>query len=216
MPPPEAVVLVHGIWMTGLDLVVLRHRLRKAGFDAGIHTYSSLARTPVENARGLRAHVESLDAEVVHLVGHSLGGVTILHLFEHGPLPRPGRVVFLGSPVRGSGVARVLASRRPTRFFLGRSVVRGLLGDVPAWGGERELGVVAGSWPVGVGSVLGGLRGPHDGTVSVRETRVPLATDRVVLPVTHSGLVASRDVADHVIRFLRTGLFAPAGVEAAS
>ena len=68
MTRPEAVVLVHGIWMTGLDLVLLRHRLRGAGFDATIHPYPSLSRTPTENARGLRERLEGMDADVVQRV----------------------------------------------------------------------------------------------------------------------------------------------------
>ena len=39
-----------------------------------------------------------LDAERVHFVGHSLGGLVLYRYFETLPCAQPGRVVFLGSP----------------------------------------------------------------------------------------------------------------------
>jgi hypothetical protein len=55
--------------------------------------------------------------------------------------------------------------------------------------------------------MLGRLPGPHDGTVAVAETRLPGATDHVVLPVTHFSMLTSRAVADQVVAFLRRGRF---------
>ena len=60
---------------------------------------------------------------------------------------------------------------------------------------------------MGVGRLLGGLRGANDGTVSLEETRIPGARDNVVLPVTHTGMVISRPVADQVCAFLGNGEF---------
>ncbi|HLT90697.1 MAG TPA: hypothetical protein VKZ85_07110, partial [Woeseiaceae bacterium] len=47
----------------------------------------------------------------------------------------------------------------------------------------------------------------NDGAVAVSETRLPGA-EHLVMPVTHTGLVWSREVADQVATFLRTGHFA--------
>jgi len=116
-------------------------------------------------------------------------------------------VVLLGAPVRGSGVARALAARPVTRVFLGQSTVRGLLGDAPAWRGERDLGTIAGDLGFGVGSVVGGVEGPSDGTVAVAETVVRNAVDRLVLRVSHTGLLTSRKVAEQTAHFLRNGHF---------
>ena len=144
---------------------------------------------------------------------HSLGGLVLLHLFERFEVSRPGRVVLLGSPARGSAVARVLASRNLTRPLIGRSGERGLLGGGPRWVAERDLGTIAGERSVGVGRVLGGIEGPSDGTVAVSETWIPGAKDRVCLPVTHVGLVFSSAVLEHTERFLRTGRFRTEAVQ---
>ena len=75
------------------------------------------------------------------------------------------------------------------------------------WDGRRELGIVAGSVPLGMGRLLGSLALPHDGTVAVEETQLPGATDHIVLPVTHFSMLWSRAVADQVVAFLRRGRF---------
>jgi len=75
------------------------------------------------------------------------------------------------------------------------------------WVGGRELGVIAGDRATGMGRLLGSLDGPSDGTVAVRETDLPGATDSVRLHVSHSGMVFSREVASQVAAFLREGRF---------
>jgi pimeloyl-ACP methyl ester carboxylesterase len=203
----ERVVLVHGIWATGFLMTPLRRRLDAAGFDASTFSYRSLVRTPAEVAARLGDVVAAHSPGVVHLVAHSLGGLVVLHLAARGGLPREGRVVFLGVPTAGSAVARIFAARGPTRPLLGRSVKDGLLGGAPPWPGGRDLGVVAGTKSIGAGRLVGGLRRPNDGTVAVSETRARGATDRLALPVSHTGLLGSRAVADAVATFLRDGRF---------
>jgi pimeloyl-ACP methyl ester carboxylesterase len=207
----EAVVLLHGIWLARLSLVPLQQRLRRAGYDAHILSYPSLRRTPAENAARLRAFLGRLGAPVVHVVGHSLGGLVALHLLEERPPARVGRCVLLGTPANGSAVAHLLARSWATRHLLGRSVVRGLLGEAPKAAGPHEVGVIAGAQPLGAGRILRSLQRPHDGTVAVAETVLAGARDHLTLPVTHTGLLFSRAVADAVAAFLRSGRFPAAG-----
>jgi len=141
-------------------------------------------------------------------VAHSMGGIVLLHLFEQAIDLPPGRVVLLGSPVQGSGVARQLSMHSLLRPLLGKSTERGLLGNVPSWDSERELGVIAGSKGLlGIGQVTGGLAGAHDGTVSVSETHIPRATDSLVLEVGHFDMLFSAEVTKQVGDFLEKGRF---------
>ena len=204
----EAVVLVHGIWMRGGSLFAIARRLRSGGYTCRPFSYASVRRSAAQNAERLDKFSNTIDADIVHFVGHSLGGIVILHLFNRNPQLRPGRVVFLGSPVNGSAVAQRGAANPISRLLLGNSLRRALMGGTPPWSGVRDLGVIAGSRSLGLGRVLGGLRGPNDGTVSVEETRIAGATDQIVLPVSHTGMVVSRPVADQVYAFLRDGRFA--------
>jgi pimeloyl-ACP methyl ester carboxylesterase len=203
----ERVVLVHGIWMTGLEMRWLGRRLAACGFSSSHFHYPSTRRTPEENARKLGHYLQGLELDRLHLVGHSLGGVVLLHLFEQVTDLPPGRVVLMGSPVLGSGVARHMSRVSWLQPVLGRSIERGLLGGAPAWDGSRDLGVIAGNFSVGIGRLLGGLAQPSDGTVAVSETRLPGADSVRVLETSHTGMIFSRPVAEEVCHFLRHGRF---------
>jgi hypothetical protein len=64
--------------------------------------------------------------------------------------------------------------------------------------------------PFGFGIGIGALlTAPHDGTVSVEETRLAGLSDHCTVDATHTGLLFSPDVADRTIAFLRNGTFAP-------
>ncbi len=72
---------------------------------------------------------------------------------------------------------------------------------------SREVGVIAGSLPVGIGRVLTSLPVPNDGTVCIDETELPGATASIVLDVSHTGMLYSSSVAASVTRFLDLGRF---------
>ena len=203
----EAVILVHGIWLNGVEMWRLKRRLNDEGYLCHTFKYSSTRQSPEQNAQRLHSFAQTLQAPVIHFVCHSLGGLILLHLFDLHPLQAPGRIVLLGSPVNGSAVAQRLYKRKITRWTLGRSVEHGLLGDRPKWFRCRDLGVIAGTLPLGVGMLIGGLKTPHDGTVSVDETMLKGATDAITLAVSHQGLLLSTDVATQVVTFLRAGKF---------
>ena len=203
----EAVVLIHGLWMPALVMGLLARRLRRAGWAAAVFAYPSRHATTRQNAARLAAFLETVDAPVVHFVAHSLGGLVLTQLLQDYPGQRPGRVVLLGTPYRGSRVARWFSRRGWGRWWCGLSLQGALLGDGPCWPGDRELGVIAGSMPIGVGLVIPGLPRPHDGTVAVAETRVPGQTEQLILPVSHTALLFSAAVARQVAAFLATGRF---------
>lgn len=201
------VLLLHGIWMNGLEMALLRRRLSRNGFQVERFTYSSVSRTLRESATALDRHIRDVGHPCLHLVAHSLGGLVVLNLFHQFPQQPPGRVVLLGSPVRGSAVARQMAKRPWMRPLLGRAGEAGLLAGAPPWRGERPLGVIAGTSGMGIGKLLGGLDGENDGTVMVSETLVETARDFRTRPCGHMGLLYSSGVADDVEGFLRSGVF---------
>src|ERR1700737_2177034 len=98
-------VYVHGLWLGGGEAVWLRRRLAQdLQADARAFSYPSVAADASTNARALARFLTAIHADTLHLVGHSLGGLVILKLFEDDSeaqtrLP-PGRIVLLGSPLR--------------------------------------------------------------------------------------------------------------------
>ena len=203
----EVVVLVHGLWMSGLEMHWLGARLGECGYNVCYFHYSSLTKSPRESARELSDFIGQLNCEKLNIVAHSFGGIVVLNLFDRFDALPEGRVLLMGSPVLGSGIARVAASHGGLRMLLGTASPDRLTEAAPAWRGGRALGVIAGTSAFGVGRILGGLQGPSDGTVSVCETRLPGATDFVTLDVNHMGMLFSREVAREVCFFLHYGRF---------
>ena len=189
----EAVVLVHGLWMTGTEMRVLGGRLKESGFRVRYFRYRSWRGGLAEAAGALREFVEATEGERVHLVGHSLGGVVIAKMLEEAPLSRPGRVAMLGSPMGGSAAARIVSRCRVGRWLVGGVIREGIVEHAPKWPEGRELLVVAGDIPLGSGLLLG-LHKPHDGVIRVEETRVEGAR-MVIARASHVGLLLSRKVA---------------------
>ena len=202
-----SVVLVHGLWMPGAEMSLLRRRLGTVGFQTHQFSYRSVLDGVEENARRLAEFLNSVPGEAVHLVGHSLGGVITLKALQDQPIERIGRIVCLGSPLKGSCTVRAVARLPGGRWFIGKSMSAFRGSVVAPWTAPIDLGLIAGSSPVGCGQLLGGLASPHDGTISVEETRLEGATEHIVVRVSHLSMLWSRAVANKVVSFLESGRF---------
>ncbi len=205
----QHVIYAHGLWMPGGESLLLAHRLlREFGFQVHSFPYSAATLGVEEITARLQSFVRALDAPAVHFVGHSLGGLIIYRFFEHYPQQPPGRVVFLGSPCLESRAAVQAARLRFVSALMGPSVADELLRPRDRrWTAGRPLGIIAGSQALGLGQFIAGFEEECDGTVGVSETRLPGATDHIVLPVSHMGLLVSPRVARETGLFLRDGRF---------
>lgn len=213
MTNKKAIVLIHGIWMNSLEMLYLRQYFQKQGYSVYGFNYPSIRKSPSENARRLKKYIDQLPEQEVHLVAHSLGGVVVLHMFDMFESIKPGRVVLMGCPYRGSDTAKNLSNtykRQPfiQKALLGKAQEGALLKDAPEWKGKRELGVLAGNQPFGMGTTLRAISdGAHDGTVHVRETIIDNADDFTVLPVSHTSMLFTPQSAEAVGQFLSRGQF---------
>ena len=209
MNDKESVVLVNGLWLGNPALWPLAQRLRRAGFAVHLFSYPSVRHDLRANAERLQRFATQVPGETVHWVGYSLGGVVLRTLFHLHAHQRPGRVVLLGSPQQGNRAAESLQRRWVGRRLAGRSLAELTAGVPQAWSWPaRDIGVIAGDRPLGLGRLVADLPGPNDGTVLVAETRVAGERDRVVLPIAHSALLLSSRVARQITAFLRSGKFA--------
>jgi len=202
----DHVILLHGLWMRAFTLVALRHHLQRAGHLVELYDYASVLRGPEITVHGLLHRVHALKSANVHLVGHSLGGLIALQALQREPELTRGRVVCLGSPLRGSAVARGMARLPGGALVVGRNL-EVLRSGIEHWHGRQQVGAIAGRLPLGFGFAVGGLASPHDGTVSVAETQLPGLTDHCVVAATHTGLLFSEEAAGQVIAFLQHGHF---------
>src|SRR5664279_2312967 len=119
---PMRALLVHGMGRTPVSMMTLASALRRAGMDTSQFGYSA-AFESVEHIIGrLRLRLErEVDGEYV-VIGHSLGGLLLrATLAGLAPgVPRPRRVVMIGTPNQ---------SPRLARRFLGAFWFRAINGD---------------------------------------------------------------------------------------
>jgi pimeloyl-ACP methyl ester carboxylesterase len=205
----EHVILLHGIWMRGFTLGLLARRLRAAGREVSCYDYASVTQGPDEGVARVCRYLDALpDGTTVHLVGHSLGGLLALDVASRGvgERLRLGRILCLGTPLRGSAVARVLAGLLPLRWTLGEARDRLCTGldSLPV---GVDVGQIAGRLPFGLGALVPGLERPHDGTVAVAETTMDGLADHAVVNTSHTGLLLSDEVAGLAQAFLQDARF---------
>ena len=208
----ETVVLLHGLGRSTQAMYYLQYRLEHAGFEVFNIGYPSMEKAPEELVRLLHDRVRICCAakKKVHFVAHSLGGIMVRALLGERREINLGRVVLLGTPNRGTELVDWLADNRLFRVMAGPTAqCLGTSADafprrLPA--PDYELGIIAGNRSINpVGSWV--LRGPDDGIVSVKSTRVAGMKDFLVASAGHVLMRYSDDVADEVIGFLRRGRF---------
>ncbi|HET7307652.1 MAG TPA: alpha/beta fold hydrolase [Gammaproteobacteria bacterium] len=200
------IVLIHGLWMNGMEFALLRWRLQSAGYNTRRFHYWSTGRCLDDNARRFREFIAAIRPR--YIIAHSLGGLVTLRAFMDAPDLPVERVVFLSAPVRGSSVARAMMQQSWSAKLLGKSGPGVLAAThAPVWTFTPPLGVLTGTQSIGAGQIMMHFDGPNDGTVAVEETAIDGAADSVTVKAGHMSMLASRVVADQVIHFLRHGAF---------
>ena len=208
MKPGEAVLLVHGLWMHGLAMGLIKRRLSADGYSVSAYSYPSMRLTLSENVERLARYCESLPHERLHFVAHSMGGLVALKAAGLLPSDARGRVVLMGTPFAGCYSAHRLANLPRGRSLLGKCMGQWLHETPPGDIEGFEIGIVAGEGGFGMGRLIApGLPKPHDGVISVSETCVPGMRDHITVPVSHTAMLLSRSVARQVCAFLQHGEF---------
>ena len=204
----ESVIVAHGLWLPGDETILLRNRLRKAGYAPHLFRFPTLRGTLMHNTQRLARFAEGIGGDKLHFVGYSLGGVVTLRMLARSHLKRVGRVVCIGSPLTGSRVATRVGRTNLGRKAIGRSLGEHVArGGIERWDLPIQLGIIAGTRNFGVGSLVAALPGLSDGTVMVDETRLPGAIAHMTIEATHTQLLFDRAVARQTIHFLRHGQF---------
>lgn len=207
----DTVVLVHGLWMNGLELSLLGQRLRRDhGYVVRSFSYPTLHGDAATICRALAVFADEAAVEGrVHFVGHSLGGVMVYRMLaECGAGRLYGNAVLLAAPLNGCKAACGAAQWPALRPLLGPHVMGDLAEPPPRrWDGRRPLGAIAGTLRIGTGQFFAHFDEDNDGTVAVSETRIPGLTDHLVLPHSHIGMLLAADVAEQVACFLRSATF---------
>jgi pimeloyl-ACP methyl ester carboxylesterase len=149
--PKTAAVFVHGLFLNGAEFTLLRRRLAaQHGFQTHRFSYPTVRGSVAGAIERLTRFVDRIDADHVHFIGHSLGGIVLCRYFQRANPSRPGRVVLLGSPVAGSSSARAVARHGWLKRVIGPLVTAELVedGEPRTWQCGRDLGLIAGTRPM--------------------------------------------------------------------
>ncbi|WP_249935925.1 alpha/beta hydrolase [Pseudoalteromonas sp. S3785] len=154
------------------------------------------------------------NANKVHFVGHSLGGLVIRAYLQNNSAllnsNKLGNVVLIGTPNKGSELANHLNGS--WLMHIAGGISQALVT------GDNSLGNTIDELNISLGVIAGTKRSPltehyfkgeNDGLVSVESTKLNKMRDFITLDVSHTGMRYNQQVIQHTLYFLQTGAFLP-------
>jgi pimeloyl-ACP methyl ester carboxylesterase len=209
----NGVILLHGISRTALSLRKMQAALEAAGFATLNIDYPS-RRHPLE---ALAEHIHPAVTQLakiegqLHFACHSMGGLLArVYISRYRP-ERLGRVVMLGTPNGGSEIADRLKNASLYRAWFGPAGAQLVTRRDAATSAlfppaDYPVGIIAGNRSLDPTSLLF-LPKPHDGRVSVENTKLDGMADHIVIGTSHPWLPGNRVAIKQTIAFLREGRF---------
>ena len=211
------VVLLHGISRTSRSFRRMQTTAEAAGFATLNVGYDSRHKPLQALAEDIHPAIERFVDRTegsVHFVGHSMGGLLArVYVGRYRP-KRLGRVVMLGTPNGGSEIADHLKDFLPYRAWFGPAgqqlgTIRDAALGVILPPIDYPVGIIAGNRSVyPISSVF--LPKPHDGRVSVENTKLDGMADHIVINAAHPWLPRNGMAIEQTIAFLRGGRFSKA------
>ena len=220
--PAGRVIVVHGLFFVPFQFVVVLRALRRAGFEPSLVRYAGNRQPAAESVREIGAFLDrewsASNADEggvpVHFVGYSLGALALRSALAARPGFPAGRFVMIAPPNHGVGllagplpaVARRCGGPAIADLREGSDFVRTLPPPFPG------SGIIAGDRPATMLHPSWWLRrtldpdDPHDGTVELRNTRLP-DVPHVTVHHSHTTICWSPAVAGLVRGFLESGRF---------
>ena len=210
----EFVILLHGMGRGPGSMQKLERKLGEQGYLVLNEKYPSTQKEIAELVeRFVVPQVENCldaDAERIHFVTHSLGGILLRTYLQEHQLPEGSRVVMLSPPNKGSEVTDTLKDWPLYRWLMGPTgQVLGTEDDSLPNQLERidgEVGIIVGNKSIEPWfSRL--IPGEDDGKVSVESARLDEMKDFLVVEESHPFIMRKNVVIDQVVAFLKNGSF---------
>jgi pimeloyl-ACP methyl ester carboxylesterase len=210
----DGVVLLHGISRTQRSFRKMQTAIEAAGLATLNVGYASRSKTLEALAEDIHPAIDNFAERLegdLHFIGHSMGGLLIrVYIARHRP-KRLGRVAMLGTPNGGSEIADRLRHLGVYRAWFGPAgqqlVTRrdtALAAMFPPE--DYPVGIIAGNRSIDpIASAL--LPKPHDGRVSVENTRLDGMADHIVIGTPHPFLPGNATAIAQTIAFLKDGKF---------
>jgi pimeloyl-ACP methyl ester carboxylesterase len=195
-PAKERILVVHGLFRTHRAMRPLHAPLEKAGYEVLEYRYPSTRKEIDVLAEELRSHLHTLvqqqPAVRVHVIGHSLGAILSVRATTPA-IAGIDKVIQISPPNQGSPVAKSF---------------EGILGDWVA--PIKELSSRGGGpLPEGTtpGTSTGIIAAADDVMVPIDCTDLDGATDRIILPGSHTFVFWRKRTQQEILHFLLHGRF---------
>lgn len=210
----ECVILLHGLARTERSMLKLEHHLEEHGYSVVNTGYPSrekkIQSLSEETIRSAIAACEKRNPAKIHFVTHSMGAILVRYYLDRNDLPRPGRVVMLSPPNKGSETVDTLKHIGLFQWLNGPAGQQ--LGTEPESLPNRlsppdyEVGIITGDRTINpILSLI--IPGEDDGKVSVNNAKLTGMKDFLVVHKTHTFIMYDTDVINQVIHFIETGYF---------
>ncbi|MCP8971055.1 alpha/beta fold hydrolase [Ectobacillus ponti] len=202
-------ILVHGFYKSGADMQPLARQLEQLGYTCLAPDLPLTYQEFVHAAGELEVLLANLREPVIHLVGHSTGGLVIrklLHNTKHAD--RIGRCVLIATPNQGSRLADTAAKIGPyIRTYKTLQSLRP--GYVAEQGLQNPHGIDIAAIAGNRSDLLLGrlLIGENDGRVEVGSVPFSGLSAFIKLPYHHKDIHHQPETARLTDAFLRTGRF---------
>ncbi|MBF0444223.1 MAG: alpha/beta fold hydrolase [Magnetococcales bacterium] len=203
----KTVVMVHGLWMTGMEMGWMARAFKKLGYRVLFFRYPTVKIDLTKNIENFARFLQQTQ-KPYHLFCHSLGGLLALHTLHKHQEINNIRMVAVGTPFLGSHTARKIAEIP----WLGAKILGGSMDQALLYGGPKtipkniEMGIIAGNHSLGISRLLFSPPLPNDGTIAVAETKIANAL-HIEVNNNHMGLVFSQEVAELSYNFFINGRF---------
>lgn len=217
----DTVVLLHGLVRTSHSMRKIERALEAEGYQVLNLDYPSRD-FPIETLSEMVAKEiteGTTDADHIHIVTHSMGGILVRYIQQHFPIERLGKVVMLSPPNHGNEVVDTLGNSKIFRWINGPAGLQlgtedgGLVAKLPLV--DFELGVITGdrsiNWML---SCM--ITGKDDGKVSITSAQIDGMSAFKIVHASHPFIMKDRDVIAAVLSFLKCGKFESASVTATS
>lgn len=210
----QCVVLLHGLARTASSMEDMEEALLGKGYYVVNMDYPSREYNIEDLASSVIpesiAKCNNYNANKIHFVTHSMGGILVRHYLANDNIKNLGRVVMLSPPNQGSEVVDSLKDmpgfeliNGPAGMQLGTDKAS-IPSQLPSV--DYEVGVITGDTSINL--ILSTLiPGDDDGKVSIERAKVKGMADFLVVDHSHPFIMQADDVITQTISFLKFGRF---------
>ena len=209
----NCVILIHGLGRFKSSMTKLEKAFINADFDVVNWSYSStkLNITDIANKLYGVVKVNSENYSNVYFVTHSLGGIVVRRMMAIYKINNLDGIVMIAPPNNASAFARWILKYPITKIIMGPAGQE-LMGQkhikkicaVPKSG----VMIIAGTKSLSINNPNSWisqsvLKKPHDGTVTVEETKLPNMEKFITVKASHTFIASNSDVIRETVEFLK-------------